>query len=55
VERLLRSSLTGKVGIGKLCAYAIHRRRDTRSCVLNAKKPMQGRSLTLTLASTGGL
>src|SRR5712671_4538480 len=55
VERLLRSCLTGRSRHREVVCLCDTREEGQRSRVLNAKKPMQGRSLTLTLASTGGL
>jgi hypothetical protein len=55
VERLLRPCLTGKNRHREVVCFCDTRKEGQRSFVLNAKKPMQGRSLMLTLASTVGL
>ena len=55
MERLLRSCLTGKSRQREVVCLCDTREEGQRSCVLKAKKPMQGRSLMLTLASTGRL
>ncbi len=55
MERLSRSRLTGKSRHREVACVCDRREEGQRSCVMNAKKPIQGHSLTLTLASTGGL
>ena len=55
MERLSRSRLTGKSRHREVVCVCDRREEGQRSSVLNAKKPMQERSLTPTLASTGDL